>query len=233
MSKLVYVPLKGQLGDVILQNQMKKIILTLVLSALIIPAISSAQNSTSSIKDRIGEIKQQRDELKNKINQEKESIKIERASTTEIIKNKRQEIKSEIEQRIGKKLDEKRTNIANKFEEAIKNLKDLLARVETKITKVESRNPNATSTIGLLVTAKENVTLAETALTTLKNKLAETISTSTKKAYLAGVKSQSDKTKETIKTAHKSIIDIIESLKPGLLKERATSTKESTSTNNI
>ena len=216
-------------------NHMKKIISTLVLSILIIPAISFADASTTPIKDRINEIKQQREDMRNKIDIEKQNIKLERASTTQNIKEKREQIKSDIEQRIGKKLDEKRTNIANRFEQALKNLNSLISRIEDRITKVEANNITvSTSTISLLATAKENVTLTENELTVLENKLAEPVSTSTKKVYLANIKIQSDKTKETIKTAQKSIIDTIESLKPGLQKDKveATSTVESTSTNN-
>lgn len=210
---------------------MKKLISIIVLSAMIIPAVGLAATSTDPIKDKLGEIKQQREDLKNKIGLEKENIKKERASTTEDIKNKRQEIKSEIEKRIGKKLDEKRTNIANRFEEAIKNLNNLVTRIETRITKVEGKNTVTTSTKDLLASAKLNIILAENELTILENKLAEPIATSTKKAYLASVKVQSDKTKESIKIAHESIVNTIESLKPGLLKDkiRATSTKESAS----
>ncbi len=208
---------------------MKKIITTLVLSAMIIPSLSLAA-TTTPIKDKISEIKQQREDLKNKIEQEKANIKAERASTTQDIKNKREEIKSEIEQRIGKKLDEKRTNIANRFEEALKNLNSLILRVETRITKAEGQNTIATSTKDLLATSKANVLLAENELTVLENKLAEPLATSTKKAYLANIKIQSDKTKETIKTARESIINTIESLKPGLFKNKvkATSTIDST-----
>ena len=207
---------------------MKKIISTVILSIIILPTIGLAATSTNPIKNRLGEIKQQREELKNKIEIEKENIKRERASTTEDIKNKRQEIKSEIEQRIGKKLDEKRTNIANRFEEAIKNLNNLVTRIETKITKIDGNTTVSSSTKVLLETAKTNVILAENELKILENKLAETVATSTKKAYLASIKIQSEKTKETIKTAHESIVDTIESLKPGLLKDkiRATSTNQ-------
>ncbi|MDD4803785.1 MAG: hypothetical protein PHN69_01295 [Candidatus Pacebacteria bacterium] len=206
---------------------MKKTILTIILSLMIIPIISLAATSTSPIKNRLDEVKQQREELRDKIKSEKENFRKERASTTQEIEKKVKEVKDEIEKRIGKKLDEKRTGIANKFEEAIKNLKALLLRVENKIAKIEERSTVATSTIELLINSKENITLAEKELTILENKLATTTSTSTKKTYLSDVKIQSDKTKEIIKATHKSIIDIIESLKPGLLKGEVKETSTS------
>ncbi len=205
---------------------MKKIISIIILSVIIIPVAGLAETSIVQTKNKLEEIKQQREELKNKIKIEKENFRKEISSTTQNIENKREKVENQIEKKIGKKLDEKRTSIANKFEEAIKNLKDLLLRIENKIAKIEERNTVATSTIELLINSKENIIIAEKELTTLENKLAETISTSTKKTYLSDIKIQSDKTKETIKTTHKSIIDIIESLKPGLLKGevKATST---------
>jgi hypothetical protein len=109
-------------------------------------------------------------------------------------------------------------------------------------------NINVSSSTALLDIAKTKVTLAETELTNLENLLAQDIpvtGTSTsknaeRKAILKQINTQSEKTKTAIKAAHKSIVDVIVSLKPGQLKEKkATSTLEtnqtsttSTSTNN-
>lgn len=210
---------------------MKKIITLMILSAMIIPVVSLAA-PTNPTKDRLGEIKQERENLKERIQIGKEEMKNDRASTTENIRGQKAEIKSEIEKRIGKKLDEKRTNVANRFEEAIKNLKTLILRIESKLAKVSIKNEVLTATRASLEIAKTNITLAENELKILENKLAEPISTSTKKAYIANIKVQSEKTKEAIKTAHKSIVDTIESLKPGLLKDKSEIKATTTPINN-
>jgi len=212
-------------------------ILTLLLSRIVHAEVSSTNTN------RIGEIKQKITDIKEKTVEDKAKIKTEIASTTATIKNARQELKSIIEMRIGKKLDAQKTKIANVFENSIQNLKDLIARIESRLSKMESEDINVSSSKSLLETAKIKLTLAETELTNLENLLAAglpAISTSTsknniRKTVLKNINLQSEKTKSAIKIAHKSIIEVVASLKKGLMKEKnSTSTTQtvSTTTNN-
>jgi len=150
------------------------------------------------------------------------------ASTTERLKEAKRE-KSDIEKRIGKKLDEQRTKIAQKFEEALKNLNNLVTRVESRIAKIEAAGGNVTAVKASLDLAKAKVALADADLTTLENMLASSTATSTKKEMRAAVKIQTEKTKKSVEAAHKAIVKVISSLKPGQIrKEAATSTTATT-----
>jgi hypothetical protein len=213
---------------------MKKYLISSIVLAILLSGVASAEGYSTST-NRIDEIKQKITDIKQKAAQEREGIKTELASTTEKLKDLRDEKRSELEMRIGKKLDQQKLKITNAFEMAIRNLKDLVSRIESRITKMEANGINASSSKILLDTAKAKVVLADTELTNLGNLIVQNIPTATstknaeRKAILQSIKAQSEKTKAAIKVAHKSIVDVINSLKPGQMKEkdkRATSTKE-------
>lgn len=206
-----------------------------------------ADNASSSLQEKRQELLRQANEERERIREERASttaalkeklneLKNEKASTTANLKNqlaslkkqRENEIRNQIENRIGQKLDEKRTKIASEFEKAINNLNNLATRTESRINKLAS-STDVTALRALLVIAKEKIRLADTELTTLENMLLEPIGTSTRKTIIEKIKNQSEITKTAIKTAHNAIVETIVSLKPGQLKN-ATSTN-ATSTN--
>jgi hypothetical protein len=221
---------------------MKKIhlLLPIFILILLLSGIVRAK-ATSTDTNIINEIKQKIIDIKQQSAEQKEKIKTELASTTAELKNARQELKNTVEIKIGKKLDAQKIKIANVFENSMQNLKDLITRIESRISKIESENINISTPKTLLETAKANLVLAETELTNLENLLASdlpTISTSTsknniRKTILKNINLQSEKTKSAIKTAHKSIVVVVASLKKGLMKEKnSTSTSQAATTTN-
>jgi|GEM_PF-3729282 len=205
---------------------MKKIylassILLLALSSGVAYADTSSSSTSSTTREAIKERAAEKiQELKNRI-----------ASTSAQIKDVRKEARTEIENKIGKKLDKEREKIANAFEEAIKNLNKLADRVDGFMTKLEAKGNDLSSQRTLLADAKSKITIADTELTTLENMLASTTATTTRKALLKQIKVESGKVKADIKAAHKAIVAVITSLKPGREQEKVTSTSTvSTST---
>ena len=197
---------------------MKKLLLSSVLLlALSSGAVFASTSASSTVKPGI------------KVLERVQNIKDKIASTSERVKNLEKEVKTDIEKRIGKKLDEQRTRIANGFEEAIKNLNKLADKVDALIAKIESRGKDMSASKALLADARTKITVANTELTTLENALAQSTSTSTRKAILKQVKDQSEKTKAAIKAAHKAIVNTITSLKPGLRDDNKNA-KENNST---
>ena len=217
---------------------MKKYFLSSFILTILLSGVVYADTSSTNT-NKIGEIRQKITDVKQQAAEQRNEIKAKIASTTAELKVLKQELKDAIEIKIGKKLDLQKIKVARPFEQAIQNLKDLVLRVESRISKMESNNIDTSSAKTLLETAKTNMALAETELTNLENLLAQNIPTATstnqnnlRKTILQKIKTESDKTKKLIKKAHASIIDVINSLKPGLMKEKnATSSKEaSTST---
>ncbi len=218
---------------------MKKthLICSIIVSIFVFTGTAFAE--TSSNVSRISEIKQKITDLKQKNLEDKAKIKMEIASTTANIKIVKQELKSAVESRIGKKLDEKKNKVADGFEKSIQNLKDLVLRIESRISKMELNNTDVSSPKLILEIVNSDLALAETELVNLENLLTQDIPTATstkkidRKNLLQKIKDQSEKTKLAIKTAHNVIVDVINSLKPGQLKEKSsTSTLETTPTIN-
>ena len=203
--------------------------------------IEDLKEKMLELKERAGE---KRAEVKERADEKRIEAKAKLASTTERMKERKSELKDKIEIKIGKKLDERKLKIAKEFEKSLLILKNLLARTESRIMKMESENINASSSRALLEVAKSKLSLAETELTNFENALAVEIPASTstdatrkseRKALLKNLNSQAKEVKSSIKVAHKSIVEVIASLKRGLMKkDRSTSTPEivSTSTNN-
>ncbi|MFA6340621.1 MAG: hypothetical protein WCX27_00055 [Candidatus Paceibacterota bacterium] len=152
--------------------------------------------------------KEQKEALQAKLMQEKQNL----ASSTAALKELKQEFKDEIEKRVGKNLDEKRTAIANGFEQAIKQLDDLASKVETRIGKMESAGADVSSARTALNAAREKIVLANEGITALENKLAETISTSTRKTMVSDIKKLGEDIKSNMKAAHRSITDAINAM---------------------
>lgn len=209
----------------------------LLLTVLLSGTASAQDASVSSITSQIDAIKAQRDIIQKNAIEERQKMLETRASTTENyrermastsadLKNKIEEIKSDIEKRIGKKLDEQRTKIAQRFEEAIKNIDGLVSRVESRITKMESAGADVSSLKVSLEAVKANIATAQKNITDLENMLALPIATSSRKTTLANIKVQTEKTKKSVETAHRSLVKVVASLKPGQQKVKATSTRE-------
>ncbi len=214
----------------------------ILILSILLSGVAFAEN-TSTSKGIFDTFKQKISEVKQKATEDKAIIKAQVASTTASIKKAKEELKSAIELRIGKKLDTQKLKIVNVFENSIQNLKDVVTRIESRLVKISVTNiSNVSSSKLLLDTAKGQLALAETELTTLANLLASDIlvnSTSTiknteRKTLLQSIKTQSDKTKTAIKLAHESIVKVVASLKLGQPeKNNSTSTRAiSTSTNN-
>ena len=179
----------------------------------------------------------------NKINEAKQKIEDIKQKAKEDINKVKSELKNEIEIKIGKKLDDQKIKIADQFEKTIQSLKDLVVRIESRISKMEADGINASTSKILLETAKTKIAFAETEVTSLENLLAQDIpavSTSTtknieRKTILKNINLQNNKTKNSIKTADAVIIRVVESLKKDQTeKSTSTSTSEtnSNSTNN-
>ncbi len=152
-------------------------------------------------------------------------MKAKMASSTEIRKEKIEEKKSEIEARIGKKLDKERTKIAQRYEEALKNLNKLADKTATLISKFQTQGKNVASSSVLLTDARSKIATADADLTTLENMLASS-TTKNRKALMKSTKAQAELTKTDIKKAHEAIIAVIKSLKPGRDEDKNASSTE-------
>lgn len=192
-------------------------------------SVFAEENETKTIK--IDEAREKLLDLKQRALEERAEARARLASTTEKLKEKRKELKSDAELKLAKKLEERKAKVVEVFEKALENVKNLIERIASRISKMEAESINVAEAKVLLETARSKFTLAETELANLENMLLSDIpsgSTSTeRKSALKSLNAQSEKAKTAIKAAHKATVDVISSLKRGLMKS-----KTSTSTQN-
>ena len=157
----------------------------------------------------------------------KEEIKDRIASTTAFLQERRAEIKSDIEIRIGKKLDGQKKEIAQRYENVIKTLNNLVTRVESRVAKMQAAGTDTTSIQASLDAAKVQITLTDSDITSLETLLATATSTasSTRKEMLSTIQTANMKAKTDAQTAYTSLIKVINSLTTERKEMKSTSTK--------
>jgi len=201
---------------------MKKIYLlsSVFILTLLLSGITYAEVTSTGTRD-ISELKQKVTYIKQQALEDRIKIKTNIASTTANVIDIKQDLKSAAEIRIGKKLDEQKIKITDNFEKTIKNLEDLDLRIDSRISKMESENIDASTSKSSLEITKTKLALAETELKNLEISLAEDIppvSTSSsqnekRKVVLNNIKLQSEKTKMSIMAVHDSMVNVVHSLR--------------------
>lgn len=206
--------------------------------------ISYAQNITDQIQAKIDAIQQERDSVQAAAMQQKQQMESEfapqmqnsgktfsrnqNASSTNFFKNINQKIEYNLESRISKQLDDQRNKLAEGFENAIKNLNNLIQRISSRMDKMQAAGADVSSSKILFNKAEANIETSTNNLTDLEAMLAESTSTSTRSAILSRIKIQNDKTKASVETSYKSIMDLINLLKQESLSIESASSNSAT-----
>lgn len=186
--------------------------LILTLSAY---SVSFAQDFMNPIQANIDSIRQAQDSVQLKSQEQKQQMESAVASGTQvnITDASATEIRNDIERKIGRPLDAGRLEVAAGFENALKKLDNLIGRIGSRMEKMQMAGANISSSSALFDIAKANVMIVSNDVTDLENMLSQQTSTSTRKAILSRIRIESDKTKISVETAYKSIMDLIDSLK--------------------
>lgn len=191
----------------------EKMFLFLIISLLISPNLSLAQNS--------------------------DTTNSKRATIKEQLEAKKEEIKSSVAERrenVANKIQERAFNFVEKVKErleaAINRLEVLAQRIESRITKMKEAGISTTEAEKLLKIAKDKINKAEenVSLISLTTDLPTTTSSTTSeilRSAFATSKSQIEQAKKDLKSAHAALVDVINSLKPGYNKLKAVSTDDS------
>ena len=138
------------------------------------------------------------------------------------------------ETRFKEMLKKRAEQVLKRVAAHIDRLDKVAERIDSRIKKFEGTGSNMTESKTLLEKARVSITDARTALTELRTSLDEIVSQSQGKPQnelVKSVRGASDKVKEAIKTAHKALVDSVNSMKPGLRRlKNATSTAPTTTT---
>jgi hypothetical protein len=216
----------------------------IVLSLLVLPNISSAvtgsrlQEDTgvkaSSTEARLkakAELGLRRKELETK----KEEMKEEFEARKETFKNEIEERKEGALSKIQERLKKFNENVIERFNAAIIRLEKLAGRIDSRIAKLEAENISVKEAKDLMVVAKLKIETAKTSISgiSLESEIVASstaTTTATFKKEFESLKLQVEKAKTDIKAAHAALVDVINSLKPGLNKKATTTNATSTAT---
>jgi hypothetical protein len=112
-----------------------------------------------------------------------------------------------------KKVETQRDIFLRNFDVAIRNLDSLSGRVNSLVAKISATGKDVTVLQPALASSTVKIALAKTEYNNLKNLIPQTILAKNRKTILAQIKTQTEKTKNAIKEAHASVVDIINSLR--------------------
>lgn len=181
------------------------------------------------------ELEERRESLKEEMEEKRENAKQEFETRKEDIKNQIEERKGSALAKIQERLKKFNENVVERFEAAVERLEKLAERIDSRIAKMESESINVKDAKDLMVVAKLKIETAKTSISGIDFE-SEIIASSTATTTIAfkkdfeSLKLQIEKAKADIKAAHTALVDVINSLKPGLNKKATTTTATSTAT---
>jgi DNA-directed RNA polymerase subunit L len=143
------------------------------------------------------------------------------------------ERKDKVEQKIKKiekKIETVQEKFLNNFDVAIQNLDKLSSKTGDLIQKMTDAGKDISLANTLFASSTLEIVNAKTEYSSLQNLVSQTATSTvkSKKNLLISVKTQSEKTKIAIKTAHADMVNVIQSLKDSFEKDRNASSTEAT-----
>lgn len=205
----------------------KKLGSVIITAALLVPIVAGAEDredvklrASTSVDMRKGTTT-----LKERLEAQKENLK----ENIENRKEKMSEKRDELQERIRSRFTEFMNRVIKRFNAASERLDKIVARIESRLTKLESEGVDESKARSLLADAKLKLTVAKTSIANISVTASSTAAaTTTIKLKYPAVKDAVEKAKTDLKAAHAALIEVVKSIKPGKNKEHATSTTATT-----
>lgn len=167
------------------------------------------------IKERREDVKEIRTDARGEMKDARGEMKMNRASSTDMFK-KSNEIRKEIAKKMETKVFEVRKNaLVKELNLSITNLTSISTRIEARITKAESEGKTLTDAKTLLVTAKEKLETAKTAVaafSAVSAPVASTDATATAEVDLAKPRQVGDAAIKAVKEARDAFQKVVQSI---------------------
>ena len=174
-----------------------KLLYVVVVVLCILPILSLAETSTSTVGKTI------KDELEAK---------------KETAKTSTQNIKQTPVDKIIEKVNQFLDIIINRYEAANSRLEKLANRIDSRIAKMKEKGVDTSEAEKLMAVAETEIKTAEVSTTDFTSTVSGTSFGTTVaevKQNFATIKTQMEETKSKIKEAHATMVDVINNLKPG------------------
>ena len=125
--------------------------------------------------------------------------------------------------------------MVNRFEAAVERLNILSERIDGRIIKLEAEGIDVRQAKDLMATAKSKIVTAKTEVQHIESALTMILTSDTPREALNSAKKLIDTTRDSVKSAHAALVDVVNSLKPGQNRDKSgtatTTESDSNSTN--
>jgi len=166
----------------------------------------------------------------------REEAKERKEERQENVQEKRKDLEARRDE-LKVEVSSKRMELVKKFaakmikvhQAAVNRLIKLADRIDSRIKKFETnKNVNLSDAKAKLVTARAKITTAQNYINTLPGLVSTSTATGTPTVVLQTVKGYFIISRDNLKAAHASLVDVISSIKLGMHLDKATSTASTT-----
>lgn len=177
---------------------------------LIILGLSLILSSSSFAREADASSSSPLNKKADKLSQKADKTASRAAERSEKIASKASERREKLEARAATQIKELGERMLSRMQAAIKRLTNILGRIESRIAKIEARNKKDTAPLKTKITkVKTQLQAAQTSLDQARSELAA-IDTSDKPGEVANqVKSLTARVRDTLKQAHKDMVDLV------------------------
>ena len=152
------------------------------------------------------EIKEKREDVRDVIKEKREAFKDEAKERINVLKDK-------VTEERAKKIEAFFGSMIRKFEAAISRLRTLADRIDSRLDKFEDEGKDVVTLRAALDNARNTIETAEDALDKAKEEFTTFSSAENPKDYFEKVKNVVRDVSSKVKTSHKALVDVINSIK--------------------
>ena len=186
------------------------------LRTTVIEERSDVRDARSDIREDfqgdVDEARQQRDELQGERPDRREAVEAKRADLQE----KRDERRAELKERSKDRIKAYATRIVRRLGAAAERLTKLADRMDSRIDKLEERGIDLSVARGLLDTARAEIANAQADVDAIEVAVEEALATDNPKEAFGAVRELLRGSKDSIKAAHRVLVEAIREIKAGV-----------------
>ncbi len=193
------------------------------------------EEANAAVKAKFEEAQKLKKAVAEKATEMRKTMQAEIKAKRTIFKNETEERVNALKKKLGdvraKKIEEYFKRMVKKFEAAIDRLNDLSDRIEKHLNKLADNGKDTAGLKDKLAKARAKIGEAETALENMKTKYGEMASSTDPVKKFKDVKKLGEMVTPKLKDAHRSLVDVINSIK-GMSGTSATSTNATSTSSN-
>ncbi|MBU4480408.1 hypothetical protein KKG48_03130 [Patescibacteria group bacterium] len=173
-----------------------------------------------------------KEESVEKINEKKEQLQERKEEKLQQIQEKRELRKEKLDEKLKERITKIANSIVSRFEKTLEKLVAVKNKVQTRIGEMEGKGFDMTEAKSLMEKVPVKIQEAQQKIENMKNAFNSASDSENPGEAFTSAKEVANIAKEGIKEAHKSIVDVIESIKASVRTRTQQETQETTTGDN-